>query len=183
MEKRGNQNRKSIRLEDYDYSSAGYYFVTIVTHKRVTIFGSVKDGSVSLNNVGKLVEDLWNEIPLHFPYVTIDQHIIMPNHIHGILIINDVGARHASPLQDNSELKPQKLGVIIGSFKSAVTKSVHDLGFLSQEKLWQRNYYEHIIRDMRDYDKIYNYIKFNPINWSLDEENPERSTRCRDQLT
>jgi len=178
IDKRKKQNRKSIRLKNYDYSNAGYYFVTIVTHKRANLFGSVEDGTVELNSGGKLVEELWTEIPLHFPYVTIDQYIIMPNHLHGILIINDnVGARHASPLPpDNlSQHKQQPLGTIIGSFKSAVTKRIHDLGSLDQEKIWQRNYYEHIIRDERDYEKIYEYIQFNPMNWSLDEENLERS--------
>ena len=95
IDKRKKQNRKSIRLKNYDYSNEGYYFVTIVTHKRANLFGSIVDGTVKLNSVGKLVEELWTEIPVHLPYVTIDQYIIMPNHLHGILIINDnVGARH-----------------------------------------------------------------------------------------
>jgi len=95
IDKRKKQNRKSIRLKNYDYSNAGYYFVTIVTHKRANLFGSVEDGTVELNSGGKLVEELWTEIPLHFTYVEVDIHIVMPNHLHGILIMNDnVGARH-----------------------------------------------------------------------------------------
>lgn len=176
MDQKINHHRKLIRLGTYDYSQASYYFVTVVTHKRINILGSVEDGFVSLNSIGTLAEDLWNEIPLHFPNITIDHHIIMPNLLHGIIIINnDVGARHASPLQIQSKMNSHTLGNIIGSFKSAVTKLVHDLGLLSQEKIWQRGCFEHIIRDEQEHEKIYEYIEANPINGSLDEENPERS--------
>ena len=175
MGKGNNQNRKSIRLKDYDYSSGGNYFVTIVSYQRKDSFGKIVDAEMNLNQIGLIVEEVGNAIPSHYSYVSIDTYIIMPSHLHGILIINDtnVRARHASPLRDidSTQHKRQPLGIIIGSFKFAVTKRIHNLDLLSQEKIWQRGYYEHIIRDERDYEKIYEYIEANPINWSLDEEN------------
>ncbi len=174
MDKANNQYRKSIRLMYYDYASAGYYFVTIVSNKRKCIFGEIENGNLKLNPAGLIVENSWEKIPLHYPNVNVDTFIVIPNHFHGIIIINDVGARHASPLHKHLTSKTNTLGHIIGSFKSAVTKQIHDLGINNQEKIWQRNYYEHIIHDERDYNEIYEYIQFNPINWSLDEENPER---------
>jgi REP element-mobilizing transposase RayT len=163
--------RKSVRLEEYDYSWAGYYFVTVVSHQRKNIFGKIDDGNVELFQAGMIVEEVWQEVPFHFPYVEVDVHIIMPNHFHGIIVIrNIVGARHASPLPPKSAII-QPLGIIVGSFKSAVTKRLHDLDLFTQEKIWQRSYYEHVIRDERDYQKVYDYIESNPINWALDEEN------------
>jgi REP element-mobilizing transposase RayT len=174
MNKRPDQYRKNIRLKDYDYSSAGYYFVTIVSYKRKNIFGEIIDGQNNLNPLGMIIEKTWQEIPEHFPYVEVDSHIVMPNHFHGIVIINEVGAQHvvgaqhAEPLR---EIKPQPLGLIVRSFKSAVTKRVHDLDLFVGEKIWQRNYYEHIIRNEDDHQQIADYIETNPLNWEYDHEN------------
>jgi len=175
MVKPSDQYRKIIRLKDYDYSSAGYYFVTIVSYKRKNIFGEIIDGQNNLNPLGIIVEKTWREIPAHFPYIEVDSHIVMPNHFHGILIISEiraqhVRAQHAEPLR---ETKAQPLGLIIRSFKSAVTKRVHDLGLFIGEKIWHRNYYEHIIRDEEDYQSIAEYIETNPLNWQYDHDNPE----------
>ena len=166
--------RRSMRLKEYDYSNAGAYFITIVSFKRINIFGSINDGHVQLNQIGNIVEIVWLEIPLHYPNVTTDAYVIMPNHFHGIIIIhnNDVGARHAAPLQTNTpKRKSQPLGVIVGSFKSAATRQIHRSGLLKQKHVWQRNYYEHIIRDDEDFRKISDYIELNPINWEFDHEN------------
>ena len=162
--------RRSMRLKEYDYSNAGAYFITIVSFKRINIFGSINDGHVQLNQIGEIVENTWREIPIHFPYVTLDSFVIMPNHVHGIL--NIVGATHVSPLQTNTpKRKSQPLGVIVGSFKSAATRRIHRSGLLKQKHVWQRNYYEHIIRDDEDFRKISDYIELNPINWEFDHEN------------
>jgi REP element-mobilizing transposase RayT len=173
MDKRPDRHRKNIRLEDYDTTSPGYYFVTIVSYKRKNIFGEIIDGEMNLNQAGKIVEQTWRDISKHFPNTSCEIFIVMPNHIHGIInIIDDeiVGARHASPLRRNG-VKPKSIGAIIGSFKSAVTKQLHQTKTINQGKIWQRNYYEHIIRDEQDYQKIYEYIVNNPLNWLLDEEN------------
>ncbi|MDY6846166.1 MAG: transposase [Chloroflexota bacterium] len=169
MDKQPDRHRKNIRLKDYDYSSAGYYFVTIVSNKRKNIFGNIIEGEIELNLLGMIVKKTWREIPQHFPYIEIDSYVVMPNHFHGIIIINEVGARHASPLQTKS----YPLGVVVGSFKSAVTKRIHGMGLMDQKRIWQRNYYEHIIRDEDDYQQIVDYIASNPFNWENDHENPE----------
>ncbi len=185
MDKQPIQYRKNIRLKGYDYSSAGYHFVTIVSYKRKNIFGEIINGEIELNPLGIIVEKTWQEIPHHFPYIEVDSYIVMPNHFHGI-ILKEVGAQHclrpstlcASPLQHAETLrqnKTQPMGVIVRSFKSAVTKSAHDLELFDGVKIWQRNYYEHIIRDEDDYQQIADYIAANPINWEFDLENLKTS--------
>jgi REP element-mobilizing transposase RayT len=184
MKNKPDRYRKNIRLKNYDYSSAGYYFVTIVSHNRKNIFGEIIDSEIILNPLGRIVENTWQEMPTHFPYVNVDSYVVMPNHFHGIVIINEeiIGAQHAEPLprteplvkaESLQQMNIQPLGVIVRSFKSAVTKRVHDLGLFVGEKIWQRNYYEHIIRDEDDYQKIFDYISSNPLNWEYDNENPD----------
>lgn len=190
-------HRRPTRLKKFDYSSPGAYFVTIVSHNRMNIFGSISNGEVQLSQVGVIVDNTWREIPSHFPLETPDVYIIMPNHFHGILTLHDpVEATHDSfvtmpnqihgittPVEarlvfDSSTLcasplpaKRHPLGVIVGSFKSTVTKRVHDAGLYVNKKIWQRNYYDHVIRDEDDYYKICEYIEHNPVNWECDEEN------------
>ncbi len=177
MDKQPDRHRKNIRLEDYDYSSPGFYFVTIVSYKRKNNFGEIIDGEIKLNSLGMIVEKTWQEIPQHFPYIEVDSYVVMPNHFHGIVIIKEVGARHkVSRNEDSAEplqMETQPLGVIVRSFKSTVTKSAHDLGLFVGEKIWQRNYYEHIIRDEDDYQQIVDYVASNPSNWEFDHENHE----------
>ena len=177
--------RQSIRLQEFDYAQSGAYFVTVVCHKRMNLFGEISDGELNLNRAGEIVEQTWLEIPKHFPNVNSDIFVIMPNHVHGIIeIVNDipVRARHASPQRFNNEkpqskrhngVKPQSVGAIIGSFKSAVTKKLHGTKIINKEKIWQRNYYEHVIRDEDDYQQIADYIETNPLNWEYDRDNPD----------
>ena len=179
--------RKSTRLKEYDYTQPGAYFVTVVSHQRKNIFGVISNGEMNLNKAGKIVEKTWQNIPVHFPNTSCEIFVVMPNHIHGIIdIINDeiVGARHASPLRSNrlesqsvksDGVKAKSIGAIIGSFKSAVTKQLHQTKIINQEKIWQRNYYEHIIRDEDDYQQIADYIASNPSNWECDLENLKTS--------
>ena len=167
MDKTSNKpiRKQSLRLEGYDYSLEGAYFVTIVTRERVNLFGDVVNETIQLSPLGELLEQCWYAIPLHFPSIELGSFIIMPNNVHGIIIIKDqtVGARHASPL----------LGTIIGSFKSAVSRQAgNELGI---NNIWQRNYYDHIIRDQQDLEQISSYILDNPRQWNEDEENPNNS--------
>lgn len=163
--------RKEIRIPEFYYSQTGANFITIVTQDRKTIFGQVEDGEMVLNNVGKLAEEVWLALPKHFPNVELGEWVIMPNHIHGIISIK-VEATHASPLPRISQgPTPGSIGAIIGSYKSAVTKRFHQIPKNTKNKLWQRNYYEHIIRNERDYQALYEYILANPMNWEKDEEN------------
>jgi REP element-mobilizing transposase RayT len=177
--------RRNLRVPDFDYSQPGAFFVTIVTQDRKTLFGQIVDGDVILNEVSKIVEEVWIEIPKHFPNVELGEFVIMPNHIHGIISIvlkathavpaqNEtvVEATHASPLPrvSNGPL-PGSIGAIIGSFKSAATKRFHEILDKPEKRLWQRGYYEHVIRNERGYTAIYEYILANPMNWEKDEEN------------
>jgi len=177
-------HRHSIRLPGYDYSQEGAYFVTIVTHNRRCLFGRVRNGEMEMNEVGKMLEKVWMEMPEHFDGVYVDMFVVMPNHIHGIIEIESVNrilgveARHAVPLPrhiDNFEAfgKPVhgSIPTIIRSFKSAATKRYHEMTNTQNNHLWQRNYYEHIIRNEQDMLAITDYIISNPLNWEKDEEN------------
>jgi len=183
-------HRRNIRLPDYDYSQPGAWFVTVVTHNRKPYFGQIVDGEMVLNEVGIVVKSVFEEIPKHFPNVALGEFVIMPNHLHAIISITGeakqtnnvvsqqeprcpkVAATHASPLRKKPDGPiPGSLGAIIGSFKSAATKRVHQLIDQEGTVLWQLNYYEHIIRAEKDYQAIYDYILANPMNWQKDAEN------------
>lgn len=169
-------NRRSIRLKEFDYTQPGAYFVTVCTWRRENLFGEVVEGEVRLNERGYIVRECWNEIPEHFLQVDLDAFVVMPNHIHGIIVIkgNDdvVGATHASPLHRKSGPRPKSLGAMVGSFKSATARRIH--GESGETGIWQRNFYERVIRDEKEWDLMRRYIEYNPDNWEQDEENPVR---------
>ncbi len=169
-------HRRSIRLDGYDYSKSGAYFITIVTKNRTLLFGDIIDGKMIFNDYGEIANKCWLDIPNHYPNVQLDKFIVMPNHLHGILIINEtiVGANNYSPLQQsqneqqmNKFRSPSKtIGSIIRGFKIGVTKWFHNN--TNVFNVWQRNYYEHIIRDDNELNRIQNYIINNPSNWKND---------------
>lgn len=163
--------RKSIRLKDYDYSSPGGYFVTICTFEKGYVLGEVRDGEMRLNNIGVITKRCWEEIPNHFPNIGLDAFVVMPNHVHGIIIIND----HGTDVQLNvpPRLSPKRgsLSVIIRTFKAAVTTECRRNGH--PEFQWQSRFYEHIIRNEKEWKTIRDYIVNNPIKWSADHGNQE----------
>ncbi|MBW1892260.1 MAG: hypothetical protein JRI91_00995 [Deltaproteobacteria bacterium] len=166
-------HRRSIRLGGYDYSQAGFYFVTICTQNQKCLFGHIADKEMVLNDAGRTAEKCWNNIPKHFPRVKLDKRIIMPNHIHGILSIMDtgVGAKNLSPLQSRPYGTSKTIGSVVRGFKIGVTK-----WFRSRNPgthVWQRNYYEHIVHNEIELNQIRKYILNNPIQWELDRENPD----------
>jgi putative transposase len=176
-------HRHSIRLKGYDYTQAGAYFVTVCTKDRACLFGDVADGEMRLNQIGYIVRQCWLAIPEHFPRVLLDEFMVMPNHVHGIIVIiratHNVGATHASPQPNASPLRarphgPQRQSVasIVGSFKSAATKRINEHRGTPGTPVWQRNYYEHIIRNDESLNRIRQYIMNNPLQWTLDRENP-----------
>jgi len=176
---RNKHYRRSIRLQGFDYSQAGAYFVTICTQERACLFGEVLDGDMRLNDAGGVVEQCWLAIPIHFPDVVLDAVVVMPNHVHGIVITIDraVGAKKFSPLRgENAEVRtpnrsPSKtIGSIVRGFKIGVTKWFRESR--GKEKVWQRNYYEHIIRNEEALSRIRQYIENNPMQWAYDRENP-----------
>ncbi len=172
--------RHSIRIPDYDYSQGGSYFVTFCSYNRHCLFGEVVGDAMRLSEYGKLVDECWKSIPSHFPLASLDAYIVMPNHVHGIITIteND-GASHDLPLRDRhkSGSKPGSITAIVGLFKSAVTRRINDVRPAGSPpiKIWQRNYYEHVIRDEAELKSIREYIIFNIAKWAEDENNPAKS--------
>lgn len=170
--------RHSIRLPGYDYSRPGAYFITICTYNKESLFGLVTGGKMVLNDYGLLVEGEWKRIPNRFPLILLGAFMIMPNHFHGIITymdISHVGARQgaeitsgscsfASPLPANPPL-----GVVVGAFKSTSARIINGLRQTPGFPVWQRNYYEHIIRDDESYLQIAEYILTNPERWEFDD--------------
>jgi len=235
------RDRRSIRLVRYDYARPGAYFVTVVAAGREWVFGEVEGGVVRLNRIGEIVQTCWSAIPDHHPGATLDAHVIMPNHIHGILILGGVGARHAVPIVDHaanprhhaSASGPDAVGddvpgararhavplhdvdgdigrkwtsddgaaggdigrkwtsddgaaggterfgrpavgtipTVVRSFKAASTRQVNALRVAPGSPVWQRNYYEHVIRSDESLHRIRQYIADNPLKWDLDRLN------------
>ncbi len=187
---RFDHNRRSIRLSGYDYTQPGAYFVTAVTRHRRCLFGDIVNGEMRSSDAGRLAHDLWEAIPRHFPFVQLDAFIVMPNHVHGILAIvaGGAGATHASPLQPDPHhragggVRPTgssrfSIGAIVGSYKSAVSRRFNRCRYFSGIHLWQRNYYEHVIRDERSLRRLREYITTNPERWQDDLENPRSPPR------
>lgn len=157
------RERKPNRLKHYNYSQGGYYFITICTYKRRIVFGKASIKGVELNDYGKIADKCMVELPKHVKGIEIHEYIIMPNHIHAII----VGTRHALSLRDR---RNNVLSVAVGSFKSAVTKHIKRKGPYSTFK-WQRSFYDHIIRTEKAYLKYREYIRTNPEKWGDDVEN------------
>ncbi len=179
-------HRRSIRLRGYDYARPGAYFVTICTKTRLCLFGDVVDGQMRLNDAGKMIQTTWCEIPDHYPGIDVDTFVIMPNHIHGIIILVGAGPR-ACP---EPQVMGQPRGVaptgslslpdVVHRFKALTTRryidGVKQYGWPRFDgKLWQRNYYEHVIRNDESMARIRQYIVHNPARWAIDRENPDRT--------
>jgi putative transposase len=186
-------HRRSIRLPNYEYSQPGAYYVTIVAWHRECVFGEVVNGEMRLNKFGEIVQWEWLELPKRLLYIELGAFIVMPNHFHGILIFHEhVGATRlglTNALSGNVSLpnvstkgidgsplshgpKPASLGAIMAQFKSRVTKRLWKITSLKRKPIWQRNYYEHLIRDEKDLQNKSDYIEANPMLWDEDEENP-----------
>lgn len=178
-------HRRSIRLPHHDYAG-GVYFVTICTHGHLHLFGDVTDGEMVPNDAGRIVHGCWNAIPHHFPLAVVDAFVVMPNHVHGIVGIMDdgpaandgVGAQHAAPLRSvdrngRCNITAGTLPAIVRSFKSAVTKRTNAMRRTPGGAVWQRNYYERVIRDDRALHIARRYIADNPLRWRHDRCHPE----------
>ena len=192
------QHRRSIRLREYDYTQAGAYFVTTVTKDRMCLFGEIVNGKIWLNDGGRIIQAAWDELPDHYPGVECDAFIVMPNHVHGIIVLvkdggirgNGVGAG-LKPAQSGlrptiaprAGLKPAPtqhgLPEIIRAFKTFSGRRINALRNTTGVPVWQRNYYEHIIRGESELTRIREYIANNPMQWELDRENPLWSLRRR----
>jgi len=168
------QHRRSIRLPAYDYASPGAYFVTACTRKRECIFG--------VQELHDVVEETWRQIAFHLPNARTDEFVIMPNHVHGIpwILNTKVGAQHAAPLPPLRQrarapaVRPGSLGAIVRSFKSAAAKRINEIRRTPGTPVWQRNYYERVIRNEDELNHIREYIGLNPLQWEFDRDNPNR---------
>ena len=172
--------RHSPRLKNYDYSLQGAYFITICTLNRKCIFGEITDDRMLLNANGEIVLKEWLKTPEIRHEIKMDEYVIMPNHFHAIVFIEGRGDRPvARPDGQNSipsetgRLKPASIGAFIGGFKSSVTLRINGIRQTPGVPVWQRNYYEHVIRNEDELNEIRQYILTNPVKWALDCENPE----------
>ena len=173
--------RVSIRLSDYDYAQAGAYFVTICAQERRSLFGAVEDGTMRLNAAGKMAVKAWEDLPGRFPNLELDYFVMMPNHFHGILVLQDDEGKPDTGLSDrvSQGISKNSLARIIQAYKSITTNEyitgVKKLGWAPfVGRIWQRNYWEHVVRNEKDLNSIREYIVNNPMKWELDEENPEK---------
>ena len=173
-------HRRSIRLKHYDYSRAGAYFVTICTQGRECLLGEVADASLTLSQYGVIVEQVWEQIPDHFSFVTLDAAVIMPNHFHGIIVIADESLhiqQKSSHLPHKQNCKKPTLGQIVGYFKYQSTKLINLMRDMTGAKFWQRNYYEHIIRNETSLARLRAYIERNPQHWQSDQLHPKNPSK------
>ena len=166
-------HRRSLRLKGYDYRQAGAYFVTVCTHDRLCLFGDVVDGDMRLDEAGQAVADAWQDLPNHYRHVALDAFVVMPNHIHGIVFISpDAGFVGAGFKPAPTSTAHHGLPEIVRGFKTFSSRRVNALRHTSGSPVWQRNYYEHIIRSEASLAAIREYIANNPLQWALDRENP-----------
>jgi len=151
------RSRHTPRLPGYDYTQSGLYFVTVVTAKREYSFGEIRDEMMQRNLCGDLVSEAWLELPSHFSGLSVLDFVVMPNHVHGIFVFDNV---------------PHDLSTIIGGFKSGITRRINTLRDTPGESVWQRSYYDRIVRSEAELIRIQEYIAANPIKWAIDSENP-----------
>lgn len=177
-------HRRSIRLKGYDYTQSGAYFVTICTQNRDCLFGMVADGDMRLNELGRIVEWTWDDLPNHMDNVQLDAFVVMPNHVHGIVVIKSADtpiAVGAGSVGAGSEPAPTTTAVtrrihalseIVRQFKTFSAHRINQMRGTQGVPVWQRNYYEHVIRNEESLNRIRCYIAENALRWAFDRENP-----------
>jgi putative transposase len=176
-------HRKTIRLKGYDYAQPGAYYITICSYERQYLFGEIIGGVMHLNLISETIQNCWHRLPQQFPFIELDAFVIMPNHLHGIILITDRNTNKSQlfkqpivvqPISPSKEptlpkgTKPGSLGALVQNFKSIVTRRVNRLT-KNCGTIWQDGYYEEIIRDDRAYNNIRKYIVENPLKWHEDE--------------
>ncbi|MDJ1179806.1 transposase [Roseofilum sp. BLCC_M91] len=192
------RRRKLMRLQGYDYTRSGAYFVTICVKDRVCLFGEIIDGQMHLNPYGEIVQAVWDGLADHYDHLGLDVFVIMPNHIHAIIVLHDdvgagliVGAGFKPAPTTDPDVKPAPTGTpteqptktkraskrhglpeIVRAFKTFSARRINELRQNPGVPVWQRNYYEHIIRNEESLESIRRYIVENPMRWSEDRENP-----------
>ena len=173
------RERRSIRLKGYDYSKSGYYFVTICTYQRQCLFGEIVEGKMQLNSMGQTVAQEWQKSAVIRQEIQLDSWVVMPNHFHGIVIIQSQ-IKQPRPIDKNNirpSMKPRSLSSLIVGFKSATTKQINKLRRTPGSPVWQRNYYEHIVRSEASLQHIRQYIDINPLQWQIDQLHPSNPSK------
>lgn len=165
-------HRRSIRLPEYNYSAPGAYYITLCTYERACLFGEIIDDAIVLSEFGKVVDDLWLELFINSEGIIRDHYVIMPNHFHGVIFINTESkdqTANSDPQMDILKRRKMLLSKFIGKFKMSTSKQINQIQGASGNPVWQRNYYEHVIRHEDDLAHIREYIINNPLNWNTDE--------------
>jgi REP element-mobilizing transposase RayT len=179
-------HRRSIRLPGRDYGRPNGYFVTVCVLEKMCLFGAVQNGEMILNDNGKIVSEEWKGLGRRFSSVYLDAWVVMPNHLHGIVwlrevsgdsaVAQQVGTQQRAPTHSDSApesaVKRKPLGQIVGAFKTAVTRRINERDGTVGQTIWQRNYYERVIRNQQELLRTQTYIRANPSQWPRDEENP-----------
>ncbi|MBX3048840.1 MAG: hypothetical protein KIT46_00895 [Anaerolineales bacterium] len=173
------RQRRSIRLPEYDYSQPGAYFVTLCVEGKEHRLGAVIGGGMQYSGLGMIASQAWGWLPERFPLVSIPVFCIMPNHAHAIIVVSNSrrGALQSAPTKTDpsksgptsDSVRPKPLGRIVGAYKTHTTVQINAAENTAGLRFWQRNYYERIIRNEREYEAVYAYIQANPINWEQDE--------------
>jgi putative transposase len=151
-----------LRWQNWNYSNSGKYFITTVTRKRVRFFGHIRNKEMILNDMGIIANNCWLELPEHYLGIELGEFVVMPDHFHGIIIIPWLGTGHVRTGHAPSLLTKPTLSNMVGSFKSAVSKSIHDH---HPEFGWQERFHDRVIRSKEEFERITNYIRNNPANW------------------
>ena len=159
--------RKPQRLKEFDYSLSGYYFITICMKNRTEFFSHIVNDNVVLTEYGKILDDVWTNLKRYYK-VEVDDYVIMPDHFHGIIIIDSY-----SKVRDEKEMKRFSLSEIIGKFKSYTARSIRELLKNKNDFEWQKSFYDRIIRNEKELYHIRKYIHENPLRWELEKDNPE----------
>jgi putative transposase len=160
-----------MRLREYDYSQTGAYFVTICVKNRKCLLGEIFGGDMRLSHYGEIAGQSWLDLPNHYRHVELDVFAIMPNHLHGIVLLTEVGAG-LKPAPTKSMVRKQALSEIVRAFKTFSSQRINKLREMSGNLFWQRSFYDHVIRDDESLHRIREYIINNPLRWELDQENP-----------
>ena len=176
---RTNQARRSsTRLRGFDYSGEGAYFITLCTHGRKCLFGEIVRDAMVLSCYGRIVEEEWLRTSELRAEAQLDAFVVMPNHIHGVVLFDDAYVIKPQRAHGHAPLRrrPRSLGAMVGGFKAAATKRINSLRRTPGVPVWQRNYFDHVVRNEQDLGRVREYIVNNPLRWAQDENNPASVT-------
>ncbi len=172
--------RRSVRLHEYDYSWPGAYFITIRAYDQRHLFGKIVDGRLNVSDEGRIGQTVWDDLPRHYHHVMTDTFVIMPNHIHGIIVITEAGVGAGfkpAPTGTTKEFVRHGLPEIVRALKSFSARRINEWRGMPGRSVWQRGYYEHVIRNDESIDQIRAYITNNPKRWDVDEEHRQKMRR------